>query len=443
LEKLYISITSRRLDMRSSFQKRGLVVILLLILALVGGCTSLGSNSKTDPNTKYYQGYKGIDMEFTKSMPPDRMYFYGTSEDNTFDVNVEVKNQGSSWSRGGIFVSGYDPNMIQIYGINPARGGGQSCRLDVGNIGLGAFGGTLRCADYYLGVSGIGGDDNTINYMDVGIKSIWEKLGLESILGKSGNIYVRNNNGEWGVSYSNSNIDLEYAGHGRLMLAVFSGINFARTFGQEYLLQGNTYEYPGGELAYLNFDGQILNWPQGLDQTYQTFMITNCYMYTTYAAPVVCIDPAPFSENAKVCTPKTYTGTSGQGAPVAVTSIEQENTARQAIFTINIKNVGGGQVYDPGRLEKCSPYSPARVTQEDLNVVYVGDIRVSGDLQRLECTPNDFVRLDPTTGTGVITCSYEIPYTGLKSAYQAPLVVELWYGYSKTMEKRVLIKRAI
>jgi len=427
------------------------LVAALSLIFLIAGCSTMGGtgagnfkNTQNPENMKYFQGYRGVDMEFTKAMPPDRMYYYGDLQDNTFDVNVEVRNNGASWSRGGIFVSGYDPNMIKIYGVDPARGGGQSCRLDIGNIGYGIFGGTFRCDDFYLSAGSDSARD--VSLLDFGIKDVWNKVGLGNLLGGGdayANIYQKKNESVWNVGFSNSNINADYANHGRLLLGMFSGISFARTFGQEYLLAGNTYEYPGGEMAYLNFDGNILHWPQGLDQTYQSFMITNCYMYTTYAAPVVCIDPAPYSENAKVCTPKSYTATNGQGAPVAVTLIEQENTPRQSIFTIHIKNTGGGQVFDPGRLEKCSPYSPARVTSDDLNVVYVGDVRVSGDLMRLKCTPNDFVRLDPKTGTGIVTCAYEIPYAGIKSAYQAPLVLELWYGYSKTIEKRVLIKRAI
>ena len=148
-------------------------------------------------------------------------------------------------------------------------------------------------------------------------------------------------------------------------------------------------------------------------------------------------------QDRKVCTPRHFTGTKGQGAPVAVTLIEQENTPRQAVFRIHVKNVGGGQVYDPGKLEMCSPYFPGRVTNQDLNVIYIGDIRVSGDLQRLRCTPNNFLRLNPQTQEGIITCMYDIPFSGLRSAYRTPLVVELWYGYSKTMQRRVLIKRAI
>ncbi len=438
--------------MRVKMKKRGIIItalfLLIINLLLLTACTGLqGRRTQTQPgnfeDNKYYQGYEGIEMRFAQGMPPYKLYYYGDQYDNSFDVNVEVGNIGSAFSRGALFLSGYDPTMIQVYGINPQRRSGQACMLDIGNIGFGTFGGTLRCDDFFIGASK---DYQTFGARNLDLSFLSEALNLGNLFGDV-NIYGQKTGGDdrWSVSvgFDNPNIDIEYANHGRLLVALFSVINFQNNFGVEYLLEGDTYEFPGGELAYINFDGNVVNWPPGLDQTYQTFMITNCFLYASYAAPVICIDPAPFSQDRKVCTPKLYTGTKGQGAPVAVTSIEQENTPRQAIFTIHIRNVGGGDVYDPGRLEMCSPYFPGRVTNEDKNVIYIGDIRVSGDLQRLDCTPNDFVRLDPSTGEGIVTCAYEIPFSGLRSAYQAPLVIELWYGYSKTMEKKVLIKRAI
>jgi len=434
-------------------KKRGLAVatvfLLIINLLLLTACSKFPQRTKDGygnfEDNKYYQGFQGVEMIFTQNMPPYRMYYYGNQYDNSFDVNVEVANIGSSWSRGGIFLSGYDPTMIEFLGINPSRTNGQGCMIDIGNIGFGEFGGSLRCENFFIG----GGESGTF---ELCAKHLFESSGPYS--GKFdlkrifGNIdfcaqHTAGGNDRISIGFNNPGLDIEYANHGRLLITLFQGIDFSRNFGVEYLLEGDTYEYPGGGLAYINFDGNIVKWPPGLDQTYQNFLVTNCYLYATYAAPVVCIDPTPFSQNRKVCVPKTFTGTKGQGAPVAVTYVEQENTPRQAIFTIHVKNVGGGQVYDPGKLEMCSPYFPGRVTSEDLNIVYVGDIRVSGDLQRLNCMPNDFVRLNPTTGEGIIVCSYDIPFSGLKSAYETPLVVELWYGYSQTMEKKVYIKRGI
>ena len=434
-------------------KKRGLLislVFLLLALLVLSSCSRIPG--RRDPSqqfgnfedNKYYQGFHGVEMAFVPGMPPSRIYYYGDTYDNTFDVNVEVGNVGSSWARGGIFLSGFDPTMMEFIGINPGRTSGRACIIDIGNIGFGEFGGTMRCENFFLGA----GSQGTF---EIGFRNLFGSSGpyagtfdISRLFGGI-DAWYRHSSGQdrLSIGFNNPGIDIEYANHGRLLIALLQGIDFSRSFGIEYLLAGDTYEFPGGEIGFVNFDGNIVNWPPGLDQTYQTFMVTNCYLYATYAAPVVCIDPAPFSQSRKVCRPKPFTGTKGQGAPVAVTYIEQENTPRQAIFTIHVRNVGGGQVYDPGRLEMCSPYFPAMVSNDDLNVVYVGDVRVSGDLQRLDCTPNDFVRLNPQTGEGIITCAYNIPFSGLKSAYQTPIVVELWYGYSKTIERRVLIKRAI
>ena len=44
-------------------------------------------------------------------------------------------------------------------------------------------------------------------------------------------------------------------------------------------------------------------------------------------------------------------------------------------------------------------------------------------------------------GRGMITCRYDMEYQTAKSAYRAPLVLELWYGYSETQRRNVHIKR--
>ena len=433
-------------------KKRGLLIIialLLISLIVLNACDGVNRRRQSPfvpfEENQYYQGFRGVEMAFIPGMPPNRMYYYRDTYDNQFHVNVEVANIGSSFARGAIFLAGFNPDMFEFIGINPGRTSGKACIIDIGNIGFGEFGGTLRCEEFFLGI-GKGG------YFEIGILDLFGSGGpyagrfdLDRLFGGV-DVYYKKTAGDqqrFSINFNNPSIDIDYANHGRLLIALFQGIDFTRGFGQEYLLAGDTYEFPGGELAFIDFEGNIVNWPAGLDQTPVTFQIVNCFLYATYAAPTVCIDPAPYSEDKKVCYPKPYTGTNGQGAPVAVTYIEQENTPRQVMFYIHIKNVGGGKVYDPGKLEMCSPYFPGRVSNQDLDVVYIGDIRVSGDLQRLDCTPNDFVRLDPKTGEGIVTCVYNIPYAGVRSAYLAPLVVELWYGYSRVAEKTVIVKRAI
>jgi hypothetical protein len=425
-------------------KKRGLFIAVLLLsltLLIITACSRFNRNSSVlggFENSQFYIGFQGVGMSFIPGLPPARLYYYGSSMDNSFNVQVEVANVGSSWARGGIFVSGYDPTMIQFQGVNPIRSSGSACSINIGNIGYGSAGATLRCDNYFIGAS------SDLQMMDVFLKDIGSTFDMGRIVGGTDVSWQkRGNQNVWSLNFNNPNIDIDYANHGRLLITTFSGLSFSRNFGQEYILEPDNYDSPGGGVSYINFDGNIITWPAGLDQTYQSFMITNCFLYATYAAPLVCIDSAPYSQDAKVCMPTTFTGTKGQGAPVAVTYIYQENSPRQATFEIHIKNVGGGQVYDPGMLETCSPYFPGTVTADSLNVVYIGDIRVSGDLMMLNCMPNNYVRLDPNTGEGIITCSYQYPFSGMRSAYQTPLVVELWYGYSTVMEKKVLIKRAI
>ena len=129
-----------------------------------------------------------------------------------------------------------------------------------------------------------------------------------------------------------------------------------------------------------------------------------------------------------------------QGAPVAVTRILQENTRRSIIFTIEIQNVGRGKIIYPGDLELCSPYYPGRLGIQSLDTVILGDIRLSGSPQRLRCTPDtNIIKL--RDGRGQITCTYDLEYATAKSAYTAPLVIELWYGYMETQRRNVRIKR--
>lgn len=419
-------------------EKRGLIILgalLVLMVLLLNGCNS------------YTTMYTGVGMRFVPGMPMDTLFYYGPNAPNSGNdiiVAVEVRNLGSSWTRGGIFLSGYDPTMFQFIGINPSRTGGNACWVDIGNIGFSESGFSLRCDNFGI-TSGSGGT------LEVSAGNLFGSGGIYAgafdtsrLAGGIDFYYQRTRSGQQRVTLGAGGFDLDYANNGRLLITMLQGIDFSRNFGLEYFLEGNTPQTPGGGITELSFEGNIVNWPAGPNPVmYTDFMITNCYLYTTYAAPTVCIDPMPFSTDAKVCMPAAYVGTGGQGAPVAITGITQESSPSSIVFTIHVKNVGGGEVYDPGKLEMCSPYYPAITTQQDKNIVYIGDIRVSGDLQILECTPNNYVRLDPATGEGTIICSYQIPYTTIKSAYQTPLVVELWYGYSQAMLKRVMIKRAL
>jgi hypothetical protein len=432
----------------------GLIVLAVLLVGTLAGCGLAGrsENQYASPYAQYYRGNRGIEAFMVNV--PSILYYNGPGDNaaNAFTMGVEVRNTGASFSRGGIYISGYDPNMIQFAEV-PIGASAGACGISIGSIGFGQLGGIFRCDGVEVsggaGVTNVRVDNvgklvNDISNRFGGTKTWWDTNTFDTSLQFSstptGNNFVVNfNQGQ-----------IEYFNHGRLFIAFLSGISFAKNGGREFLLAGDTYEFPGGELAYLDYNGRIVDWPAGLDQTRQTLLLTSCYQYTTYADPIVCIDPDPVSDHRKVCRPSMISyGTGGNGAPVAITSVEQENTPRQSIFRINIRNVGPGTVYDPGQLEKCSPYSPQRATPADLNVVYLGDVRIgqvglrtSAGPGGMECYPQ-IIRLDPNTRSGSTTCKYPLQYGNIKSAYQTPLVVELWYGYSETQQRSVLLKRLI
>jgi hypothetical protein len=128
------------------------------------------------------------------------------------------------------------------------------------------------------------------------------------------------------------------------------------------------------------------------------------------------------------------------GAPIAVTSIEQSGNKKTAYFTINIKNIGDGQVFNLGHLERCSPYYRPRVRANDLNIVYLLDARVAG--HQIECSPSRMEGIRLVNGRGSIRCKYNLEYATAKSAYTTPIVLEFGYGYTTAQSRMMTIKRA-
>lgn len=426
--------------------KKLLIVIMILFIVSCSGITGQ-KNGLNNEYEKYFSGIEGVDVTIDEM--PSTIYYYDEPGNayNEFELSLRVENKGASFARGATYISGYNPNLIQFEEMPIGPGGMGSCGLSISSLGFGSLGGMFQCDGVQLGVGGNGNFYFGVDSLKSLVQSINNKfpeanwwipenfdIGVDASQINGQNLFNLHVNDIAGYG------DIEYLGHGRLFIALFSGIDFTRTHGREYLLAGDTYEYPGGEEDYFLYHGHLLQtgWPPGLDYLTQKLLVTNCYFYTTYASPVVCIDPNPNSGKDKVCTPTMQSWSNSQGAPVAITSVEQENTPKKAIFHINIQNVGKGDVFDPGKLEKCSPYLNSRLRSEDKNIVYVGDVRI-GMTRLSNCVPDGIVRLK--NGRGTITCTYPYEYLDIASGYTTPLVVELWYGYSDTQERSFKIKR--
>mgnify|MGYP006995561424 CR=1 FL=1 len=424
--------------------------LMLIILLALSACT--GSRNQVDTKSeRFYQGNEGIRMTVENGAPPARIYYYSDATNdnyNAFTIDLLLENVGASHAKGGVYVSGYDPSLIYFKGVNIERTGGgwwEDCTLNANFLGT-DFGSWNDFASTFSGFLGCTFDDSGF-WFDYTDENTW-RLELNNackwLIDDCPEIDVTLGQNDDGITYgfdltsliSTFGADIVY--HGGGLILSLTPIVFDRFFGQAYMLQGDNYEYPGGEMTVNSFEGEVRDsWPTGLDETDVTFLITNCYGYTTYATPLVCIDPNPASQEEKVCRPGQVKMKSSQGAPVAVTNIEQENTPRSSIFTIEIQNVGNGKIIDLPYLERCSPYYPNLLMPYQQDVVYLYDIRVSGSDQRLDCTQDYRIKL--TDGRGQITCTYENEYEG--SAYNAPLIMEFWYGYSETQRKNVHIKR--
>lgn len=430
-----------------------ILIISSLVLTACGGLPFSQSTS-SNQNRNYYQGNDGVIMRFSDAgSPPSRMYYYEEAEydDNAFQILVDVHNIGASWTKGALYVSGYDPYMIKIEHIDIEKvgTGWSDCFFDFGSFGGGNFQIGANCP----GLGSISGGENGFEFGTRDLGNLLDSFGINSpeILDGIGISLGQTDDGfDFGLSIDDT-LDADLFNHGKGLVMAMSGLSFTRYNGLTYegevagqgLLAPDAPDFPGGEMNTIAFNGMIRNWPTGLDQTDKpiTFLVTNCFLYSTIATPQICIDPAPYDQGVKVCQPQKITFNGGNGAPVAVTLIEQENTRKKVYFDITVRNTGGGTVFDLDAMERCSPYYPGRLTSQHLNSVYILDARIAD--QHLKCTPD---RADPihlVNGQGSVRCEYDLQYASAKSAYETPLVLELGYGYSTNMMRSTTIKRVI
>ena len=425
--------------------KKTVLIVLLLAMLLLAGC-NIGSTLRNNPNPEanYYTGNRGVVMQFSDPQsPPARAYYYEGSDfdDNRFGIIVDLHNRGTSYAKGGLYIGGYDPYMFFIEDMQiPRTGGGlwEDCFINIGNFAnMNSIGGSIQCNN-----AGVGANYYGDNNWGFNIRSIGQTFGIDSqVLDQVGvGLQKNGDNWEWNLGLGNLNLAGNSFNNGAAINFMLSLLNFERYNGRGYELRADLPDYPGGEQTIESFEVMIQNWPRGLDQTQPIpFMVTNCYAYSTFVAPQVCIDPSPFDNRRKACRGDGIRFNGGNGAPIAVTQINQENTGRKALFTITIQNVGGGDVYDLFYLERCNPYSPVKLTTRELNKVYLFDARI-GD-QPLRCTPDrgDGIRL--VNGQGQVRCEYDVVYGTAGNAYQTELVLELGYGYAEFIQRQVVVRR--
>jgi hypothetical protein len=202
-------------------------------------------------------------------------------------------------------------------------------------------------------------------------------------------------------------------------------------------IQGSSQYLPGGGYDTLEFTATQVVVLSG-DVYKPTLMASLCYNYMTLATPSVCIVPKPIELlRNKICEPKTITMQS-QGAPVAVTRIDEEIMDGAVNFIITVQNVGGGTVVKNDNMGDC----PWNLDYNEIDEVEAKvTIRSIGDGT---CTPaSNKIKL--VDGKGVMSCMFQIPvqsgYDAAQTSYTTPLEIRLSYGYNSNIKKEIEIAR--
>ncbi len=201
-------------------------------------------------------------------------------------------------------------------------------------------------------------------------------------------------------------------------------------------------------------------------QTHTTIVsLTACYAYKTEATATVCIDTDIFGQRneEKPCTASTLSmGTiktggeqlpSGQGAPIAITKIEQKMLPHETEgyvkpqYEIFVKNMGNGIPVASGYYQEACKATGAAAGF--LNVVSA-KVYLSDRAYQMDCSPKLAALAQDLTGhiklekdEDVIKCVLKQGIPKSMGTYTTPLMIELDYGYTFTISKNVLIKKII
>jgi hypothetical protein len=170
-----------------------------------------------------------------------------------------------------------------------------------------------------------------------------------------------------------------------------------------------------------------------------TIVASTCYEYATTASITTCMDTQPFQKN-KVCTIAPIRKTGGQGGPVAVTYVEQKtipHTDTSRIipgYVIQIDNIGTGQVIDTKYVyDACLGRTIDRTNYDIVQI----NAMLSNEV--LSCEPSQ-IKLREADNR--VFCKLGQGISKTAGNYQAPLTVELTYGYMQTKPKTISILNA-
>ena len=210
--------------------------------------------------------------------------------------------------------------------------------------------------------------------------------------------------------------------------------------GATFSLDGKTTTNPNPQIEILTADLKTHILERQTETHTSNIVLTACYPYKTHFEENVCIDTDIFglSPDEKNCEVKTKSHSS-QGAPVAVVKRETkmipspDRKFAKPIFTINMKNVGRGEIIDTDAVQRLCSSAP--VNKEDFNQISV-TATLGG--RTLSCKPKDFQLFKDKD---FVICTLPQGLDVKLGSYVTPLVVDLEYGYTESISKKIEIRR--
>lgn len=188
-----------------------------------------------------------------------------------------------------------------------------------------------------------------------------------------------------------------------------------------FTIEGKGPEYPEGGFGVISFNMKAKNFPEDKKELRIPFRVVAEYDYKTEASAQVCVSTDVFDigkEDEQSCKPGDINYKSGQGAPVAISKIEElsrpfSETETEIGFKIEVRNSGSGEVIDKVEIDEVA-----------LGYNY------------MNCVPSSFELEKGKTAS--FTCNAVI--NNKQGSYISPLVILLEYEYADYIDKEIRIK---
>lgn len=238
------------------------------------------------------------------------------------------------------------------------------------------------------------------------------------------------------------------------LLAITGNLYFVTIKELQFDLEGKSQFNPEGEFGFEKFPSTTIEVDENIKDS---FSIIACYQYKTYGSSTLCINPRILDTGSEIegeCTVGSVTVSSGQGAPVAITKIEEEiipagKDSLRLELKIHVSNKGGGKVVSDEFFAKdCTGQA---LLPEEVGEITIDDIRFSNyrlDSGKYSINCNNIkdsrFRLSPE-GSFIIECYADLyPEVIGSTSFTTPLIVELSYGYSQLSEsKTITVKNTV